>query len=91
MLVSDTPKGGDIMAKRITIAGKQHATDTLTRPDALAVALKMSGKQLRGYLRGRYPLNTPERNAMQPGGKASTWSLTPNAIADAVKHFTPKA
>jgi hypothetical protein len=84
--------GGDDMATRVktvTVKGKQHAFDALTRPDALAVALGVSGKQLRGFLRSRYALGTPERNAMQPGGKASSWTLTRDAIAGAIKHYAP--
>lgn len=75
--------------KTITVRGKAHAADALTRPDALAVALGVTGKQLRGYLRARYALGTPERNAMQPGGKAASWTLTRDAIAGAVKHYAP--
>lgn len=71
----------------VTIRGTKYASDTLVRPDALAAALKITGKQLRGHLRERYALGTPERNAMQPGGKASAWTLTRNAIAEVAKRY----
>jgi hypothetical protein len=75
--------------KTVTVKGKSHAFEALTRPDALAVALGISGKQLRGYLRSRYALGSADRNAMQPGGKASSWTLTRDAIAGAIKHYAP--
>jgi hypothetical protein len=89
--MADTTKPKTAPRNVVTIRGKAHKLDSVTRPDALAVALNMSGKVLRGYLRGKYPIGTPVRNAMQPGGKASTWSLSRDAVKDAVSHFAPKA
>jgi hypothetical protein len=71
----------------ITIRSKSHKLDSVTRPDALALAMSVSPKVLRGYLRGTYPVGTPERNTMQPGGKASSWTLTRDAIKSAVSRF----